>query len=387
MDLTELGWDSGFASVFAQLDDPDARPARVAREDRGAYLVLSEFGELRARLSGRFHHDVQSTGRGAYLGLSEFGKLRALMSKRYHHDARSRHKLPVVGDWVAVRAHAERGGATIRALVPRRSFLARKAAGKDDESEETAQQVLVANVDTAFLVTGLDGNFNIRRIERYVTLVSASGVAPVVVLNKSDLCDDVDARAAEVQAVVCGVPVHAMSAVANVGLDVLNGYMGKGRTVVFLGSSGVGKSTIINRLLGEERQKVTEISGPIGKGLHTTSNRELIALPGGAMLIDTPGMRELHVWADEDVLNTTFDDVEELMRQCRFRDCRHQSEPGCAVKAALEDGSLSPERFSNYLRLQRELGSLARRQARKFRIAERKRGRWKRMAVRESDED
>lgn len=386
MDLVDLGWGSFFEEAFAQLDEPGLHPARIAREDKGAYLVLSEFGELRARLSGRFHHDVQLTDGGAYLGLGEFGELRALMSGRYHHDVRSRDKLPAVGDWVAVRARPEQDEATICALLPRRSFLARKAASRDDEAEEAAQQVLVANVDTAFLVTGLDGNFNIRRIERYVTLAGASGVAPVVVLNKTDLCDDVAARVAEVEAVASGAPVHAMSAVENDGLDALNRYLGKGKTIVFLGSSGVGKSTIINRLFGEERQKVTAISGPVGKGMHTTSNRELMQLPGGAMLIDTPGMRELHVWADEDALSTTFEDVEELTRQCRFRDCRHQSEPGCAVKAAIEDGSLSPKRFSNYLRLQRELSTLARRQARKSRLGERKRSRWKKMATQEDDE-
>jgi ribosome biogenesis GTPase len=386
MDLAELGWDSVWAEALARLEAPNASPARVAREDKGAYLVLSEFGELRARLSGRFFYDVQSTGGGAYLAVREFDELRPLMSERYHHDTQSRDKLPAVGDWVAVRAQPEQGEATICALLPRRSILARKAASKEDEAEETAQQVLVANVDTAFLVTGLDGNFNPRRIERYVTLVTASGVAPVVVLNKTDLCDDVDARVAEVERVAGGVPVHAMSAVEDDGVDVLNWYLGTGKTIVFLGSSGVGKSTIINRLLGEGRQKVTAISGPIGKGMHTTSNRELIALPGGAMLIDTPGMRELHVWADEGALSETFEDIEELIVQCRFRDCRHQSEPGCAVKAAIEDGSLSPERFSNYLRLQRELASLARRRAKKARLAWRKRKRWRKTAARQDDE-
>jgi ribosome biogenesis GTPase len=367
---------------LAQLDAPDVRPARVAREDKGAYLVLSELGELRAQLSGRFFHKVQSEGGGVYLGLKEFDELRALMSKRHHHDVQLRDRLPVVGDWVAVRTHRGHEGAMICALLPRRGFLARKAASKDDEAEETTQQILVANVDTAFIVTGLDGNFNLRRIERYVTLVSASGVAPVVVLNKSDLCDDVAARVAEVAAVAGGVPIHAMSAATSDGLDALNGYLRTGATLVLIGSSGVGKSTIINRVLGEERQKVTAISGPIGKGMHTTTSRELIALPGGAMLIDTPGMRELHVWADEDALSTTFEDVEALAAQCRFRDCRHQSEPGCAIKAAIEDGSLSPERFRNYLRLQRELSSLARRQSHKARQAEKKFGKWKKMVAR-----
>jgi ribosome biogenesis GTPase len=385
MNLTELGWDSFLQNAFEQVEEAGARPARVAREDKGAYLVLSEFGELRARLSGRFLHDVQARG-GAYLGTSEFAALRADMSSRHHRDVRSRDRLPAVGDWVTIRAQAAQGEATICALLPRRSFLARKAASRDEVAEEAEQQVLVANVDTAFLVTGLDGNFNIRRIERYVTLVTASSVAPVIVLNKSDLCDDVAARLAEVEAVASGVPIHAMSAVANDGLDALSEYLAAGNTVVFLGSSGVGKSTIINRLLGEERQKVTAISGPIGKGVHTTANREMMALPGGAMLIDTPGMRELHVWADEAALGETFDDVEELARQCRFRDCRHRSEPGCAIKAAIDDGSLSPKRFSNYLRLQRELSTLARRRARKARRGENKRGRWKRMAARYDEE-
>jgi ribosome biogenesis GTPase len=382
MNLAELGWDSRWTDALEQLNVPGAHPARVAREDKGAYLVFSELGELRAHLSGQFLHDVQTEGGGAYLGSSEFDELRALMSSRYHHDVQSRDKLPVVGDWVAVRAQTGQGEAMICGLLPRRSYLARKAAGGTDESGETAQQILVANVDTAFIVTGLDGNFNLRRIERYVTLVTASGITPVVVLNKSDLCDDVAAKVAEVEAVAGGVPIHAMSAVANDDLDALDGYLAKGTTLVLIGSSGVGKSTIINRLLGEERQKVTAISGPIGKGMHTTTSRELIPLPGGAKLIDTPGMRELHVWADEEVLGTTFEDVEALAAECRFRDCRHQSEPGCAIKAAIEDGTLSPERFRNYLRLQRELSSLARRQSGKARLAEKKFGKWKKMVAR-----
>lgn len=377
MDLIELGWDSGFEAAFAQLDDPNARPARVAREDRGAYLVLCEFGELRARLSGRFHHDVQVQGGGVYLGVREFRELQQDMSERYHHDVRLRDKLPAVGDWVAVRAQAEQGEAAVCALLPRRSCLTRHAS-----AARTEEQILAANVDTAFLVTGLDGNFNVRRIERYVTLMMESRVTPVVVLNKADLCDDVDARVLKAKAVACGVPVHATSAVENDGLDVLSGYLGMGKTVVFLGSSGVGKSTIINGLLGEERQKVKTISSAVGKGLHTTTSRELIFFPTGGVLIDTPGMRELHVWADEGVLNKTFDDIEELAHQCRFRDCRHQSEPGCAVKAAIEDGRLSLERFRNYQRLQRELSKLARRQELKLSQSYHKRNKWKRTAVR-----
>ena len=345
MNLSDIGWDSFFEKAFEGFRDHGFVPARVAREDKDAYLVFSEHGELTGRVSGRIRHEAQSR--------SEF---------------------PAVGDWVAIEPRPEQGEATIHAVLPRKSRFSRRAPGG-----RTEEQVLAANVDTVFLVSGLDANFNVRRIERYVTLAWESGAGPVILLNKADVCEDVEARVSEVESAAFGVPVHAISATENEGLDVLLKYISRGRTVAFLGSSGVGKSTIINSLLGEERQKVDAISEAIGKGKHTTTHRELIVFPGGGVVIDTPGMRELQMWCDEDGLKQSFDDIEELAHLCRFRDCRHATEPGCAVRKALDEGVLDAERYGNYLRLQKELQFLARRQDYRARLADR--AKWKKIAM------
>ena len=345
MNLSDIGWDDFFEIGFEEFRDRGFVPARVAREDKEAYLVFSEHGELTARVSGRMRHDAQSR--------SEF---------------------PAVGDWVAIQARPKEGEATIHAVLPRKSRFSRKVPGG-----RTEEQVLAANVDTVFLVSGLDANFNVRRIERYVTLAWDSGAGPVILLNKADVCDDVQARISEVESAAFGVAVHAISATENEGLDVLGKYISKGKTVAFLGSSGVGKSTIINSLLGEERQKVNAISEAIGKGKHTTTHRELIVFPGGGVVIDTPGMRELQMWCDEDGLKQSFDDIEELTHLCRFTNCRHATEPGCAIKKALAEGALDAERYGNYLRLQKELRFLARRQDHRARLADR--AKWKKITM------
>ena len=252
---------------------------------------------------------------------------------RFRHRALGPADYPAVGDWTAVKP-GRGGGALIEAVLPRRSAFVRKAAG-----EITEAQVVAANVDTVFLVSGLDGDFNLRRIERYLTTAWTSGAAPVVVLNKADLRPDLESFVRAAAEVAAGVPVVAVSALTADGLAGIEPYLAPGRTVALLGSSGVGKSTLTNRLLGAERFRTAAMSDAAsGRGRHTTSSRELVRLPGGALLIDTPGMRELQLWADDSGLDRTFEEIEKLAARCRFPDCRHEREPDCAVRAAVESG-------------------------------------------------
>lgn len=340
--LVDLGWDPQVEQQFSAYREDGIVAGRVAREDRDRYVVWAEHGELTAKPSGRLRHTA--TDRGA---------------------------LPAVGDWVAVRPSADGGVGLIEAIVPRRSSLSRKAVragGPQYGPGRTEEQVLAANVDVAFLVSGLNEDFNPRRVERYLAAAWDSGARPVVILNKADLCDDVPARVASIELSAAGVSIHAVSAATNRGLEALGPYLMRGQTVVFLGSSGVGKSTIINRLLGEELQGTREVKAIDGRGRHATTAREMIVLPGGAVLIDTPGLREIGLWDDGGGLELVFDDVTELARACRFRDCRHVSEPGCAVKEAVVQGRLDPKRLENYLRLQREQAILAVRRSQRARM-------------------
>jgi ribosome biogenesis GTPase / thiamine phosphate phosphatase len=345
MNHEELGWDSHFEGGVEACQSEGLIPARVAREDRQMYAVLCADGELTAEVSGKMRHEAQ--------GKDEF---------------------PAVGDWVAIAPRAEEGKATIHVVLPRRSAFSRKVAGGNTEA-----QVVAANVDTVFLVSGLDGDFNTRRIERYLTVAWDSGANPVVVLNKADLCEDVAARMEDVEAVAFGVPIHAVSALDNTDIDALRSYLGSGKTVAFLGSSGVGKSTLVNSLIGAERQATGAVRDDDSRGRHTTTRRELIVCPGGGVLIDTPGMRELQLWADEEGLKRTFDDVEELAARCRFGDCSHQSEPGCAIQEALADGTLDAARYGSYTKLQRELQHLERKQS--HRAAQIEKDKWKKIKV------
>lgn len=323
-----LGWSPELEEAFAPHAEQGLVPARVTIQSRGLYLVTGDDGEREAEISGRLRH--QAAGGD----------------------------LPAVGDWVALRLPPGNGRATIAAVLPRRTKLSRKVAERELE-----EQVVAANVDVVFLVTSLNRELKLRRLERYLATAWESGASPVIVLTKSDLADDVAERTAEVESIAFGVPVHVVSAVTGEGVEALPAYFAGNRTAVFLGSSGVGKSTLINVLAGEEIQVTAAIREADDRGRHTTTRRELIQLPGGGIVIDTPGMRELQLWESEDGMDTAFADIAVLTTQCRFNDCAHRTEPGCAIRAALADGSLDPERWSSYQKLQRELARLARRRS------------------------
>jgi ribosome biogenesis GTPase / thiamine phosphate phosphatase len=333
--LDELGWDDAWSSAFEQLQEENLTAARVAAQHRGAYAVWTAAGELRARAAGRLY---------------------------YAHEVGA--PIPAVGDWVGVQ------DTTITSILPRRSAFIRKRAGFGSD-----EQVLAANVDTAFLLAGLDDDFSLRRLERYITTAWDSGAAPVVVLTKADLCDDVADAMLQVESVAIGVPVYPISNVTGVGIDELASHLLPGQTAVLLGSSGVGKSTLLNRLAGSELMRTAEIAAD-GTGRHTTTHRELVRLPGGALVIDTPGLRELQFW-DGDV-SAAFEDVEALAAECRFRDCAHAHEPGCAVLGAVDNGTLALDRLRSWRKFQRELESIAARTDRRLRAARKKR--WKAIA-------
>jgi ribosome biogenesis GTPase len=321
MDLKDYGWDEGLSAQFEAYAEHGLLPGRVVKQFRGRLTLVTPQGELSGEVSGRFRHQAIS-----------------------HAD------YPVVGDWAAIEPVGD-GPALIQALLPRRSAFTRKVAGEVVEAQVTA-----ANVDTVFLISGLDGDFNLRRIERYLTTAWACGAAPVIVLNKADLRPDLQDVIAAVARTAPGVPVVAVSALTAGGLKDIEPHLVRGKTVALLGSSGVGKSTLINRLLGEERFPTAPVSdAEEGRGRHTTTSRELVRLPGGALLIDTPGMRELQLWADDEGLDRAFDDIVMLAARCRFHDCRHEREPACAVRAAVEAGILDIRRLESYLKLRREL--------------------------------
>ena len=334
--LEELGWDADWASSFGQLQEDNLSVGRVAAQHRGAYDVWTADGELRARAAGRLF---------------------------YEHEVGA--PIPAVGDWVALQER------TITSILPRRSAFLRKRAGFSSD-----EQVLAANVDTAFLLGGLDDDFSLRRLERYITTAWDSGAAPVVVLTKADLCADVAEAVLVVESVAIGVPVHPVSNVTGEGIDQLAPHLRPGRTAVLLGSSGVGKSTLLNRLAGEELMRTAAVASD-GTGRHTTTHRELVRLPQGALVIDTPGLRELQFW-DGDV-SAAFEDIEALAAECRFRDCAHAREPGCAVLGAVDDGSLELDRLRNWRKFQRELESIAARTDHRLRLARKKR--WKEIAA------
>jgi ribosome biogenesis GTPase len=319
--LNPYGWNSYFQEQLELIEGEGLAPARVVSESRNSYDVAARQGELKAKISGSMRYRLDETGRR-----------------------------PAVGDWVAITTDGRE--AVIQAVLPRKSRFSRQAAG-----ERTEEQVVAANIDTVFIVNGLDGgrSFNLRRIERYLTLAWNSGASPVIILNKADLCPDMGAYLDDVESVAAGIPVHSVSAIEGTGLDALKGYLKEGRTVAFLGSSGVGKSALINALLGSERQQTGAIREDDHEGRHTTTRRELILIPGGAAVIDTPGMRELQLWAEQEDLDTTFNEISAIAAGCRFADCGHDNEPGCAVREAIEQGLIDEARLESYRKLKKEL--------------------------------
>ncbi len=335
--LAPLGWDAEFAAAFGALNDAALVPARVGIEHNHIYRVFTAEGERMAQAAGRLKHEA--TGQD---------------------------QLPAVGDWVAVALNETDNTATIRSILPRRSSFSRKAAG-----DPTKRQVVAANIDFVLVVAGLDRDFNPRRIARYLVAAAESGARPVVVLNKRDLRKDLDAAFGEVRDAAPSVPIHATCGKTGAGVDQLETYLAPGRTVALLGSSGAGKSTLINRLLGEERQRTQPVRHTDQRGRHTTIHRELITCPGGGIIIDTPGMRELQIWDSDRALEDAFTDIDELASECRFRDCRHVTEPGCAVHNAVEEGKLNSARLNQYRRLAEERAELVQRREELARLRDR----------------
>ena len=336
--IAQYGWSDLLAAAFAPHASAGHTPGRVVVQQRDRYLVATDEGELRAKASGRLRHEAREAG------------------------------YPAVGDWVALSMNPEERAATIHAVLPRRTAFVRRAA-----DSLQSLQVIAANIDVAFIVTSMNADLNPRRIERYLAAAWQSGARPVVVLTKSDLCADPQGQAAEIEALAAGCPVMVVSAREGFGLDGLLAHVGAGETCVLIGSSGVGKSTLVNAFLGEDRMATRAIREGDDQGRHTTSHRQLVLLPGGGLIVDTPGIREVGLIDADEGVSVVFDDIERLALDCRFNDCGHTHEPGCAVRAALQSGALDPGRWAHFQKLGLELAVVDEKADRAAKDAERRR--------------
>ena len=323
--LVEWGWDDGHAAAFDVHAAGGLEPGRVVVEDRGSYLVVLAHGESRATLSGRFRYDAELEPSGT--------------------------GYPVVGDWVALQKTGDPDHRIVQGLLPRRTAVIRRAP----TDRHAPEQVLAANVDLLLIVTSLNHELNSRRLERYLALAWSSGAQPVVVLNKADLAPDVDSAVAWIEPIAGAAPVHAVSATSGFGLDALAGRLSDGQTVALMGSSGVGKSTLVNALASRPVETTGAIREDDSRGRHTTTRRHLVRIPGRGLVLDTPGMRELGLVDDDGGLDNAFADIDRLAASCRFSDCGHDREPGCAVREAIADGSLEASRLANRRKLEREV--------------------------------
>jgi len=344
-DIKKLGWNEYFEANFNSLRcEKDMMAARIIAEHRETYKILCEAGELSAEITGKMRFA-----------------------------AKCRVDFPAVGDFVAVSARPDEKSASIHAVIPRKTAICRKATG-----DYSYEQIVAANVDIVFIVTSLNGEYKPRRLERYLTLVYESGAKPVIILTKADLCEDYEAMAEQTRAACIGVDTIVASSITGLGFENIEAALKPGITAVFAGSSGVGKSSVLNRLMGRDIQKINEIREDDARGRHTTTHRELFLLESGALLIDTPGMRELQMSDDLNGLEEAFNDIESLAQNCRYRDCRHDAEPGCAVASAIERGELDYKRFQNYKNLRREIEHYAAQSDARLRRAEEKK--WKQIA-------
>jgi ribosome biogenesis GTPase len=327
--LREFGWSDQFAAAYQPWESKiDIQPGRVAIEFNQIFRIYVEGGEIDAITAGRLKHR-----------------------------ARGRVELPAVGDWVAIRKRPEEDRGVIMAVLPRRSAFTRRAAG-----DPTGEQVVATNVDVVFVVMGLDRDYNPRRLERYLVMARESGASPAIILTKPDLASDLSSQLNEVTTLAGDIVVHVVNPKVGEGLEHLRQHLAPGRTAALLGSSGVGKSTIINRLVGTDVRRTQEVRPSDSRGRHTTTHREIVMLPDGGLIIDTPGMRELQLWDASESVKETFEEIEALAPDCHFGDCRHRDEPRCAVKAALAEGKISADRLESYLKVQEELAELARQQ-------------------------
>ncbi|MDX8365809.1 ribosome small subunit-dependent GTPase A [Cytobacillus sp. IB215665] len=344
MNLLTLGWNKQFEEAFLPYKNSEYSVGRVALEHKRMYRIFTEQGELLGEVSGKFRYNTLA-----------------------------REDFPAVGDWVVITTQQNEDRALIHAVLPRQSKFSRKSAG-----EVTEEQIVATNVNSIFLVAALNQDFNLRRLERYILLTWESGANPVIVLSKSDLCTDIEEKLARVEAIAFGVPIHVISAKEDTGIESLQQYLTDGQTVALLGSSGAGKSTLSNKLYGKDVQAVQQVREGDDRGRHTTTHRELIVLTTGGIIIDTPGMRELQLWDSEDSVAQSFQDIEALSEHCRFTNCKHQSEPGCAVLSAIDQGVLEQSRFLSFVKIKKELAYLERKADNKARIAERKK--WKKIS-------
>jgi len=339
IDLKKLGWNDFFQNSFDSIVNNRFSPARVASEHRDCYALFTESGEMKASISGKLRFE-----------------------------SRERGDLPAVGDWVAADIFPEEKSAIINAVLSRKSKFSRKIPG-----EKTEEQILAANIDTIFWVTSMNRDLNPRRIERFIFSAAKSGTEPVIIINKADLEEDPEQTASEISEKIPDIKVFTVSALNGYNFEKLMPFLKEGKTVAFLGTSGVGKSSIINRLAGEKILNVSEIRDKDQKGRHTTTVRQMIFLSSGGLVIDTPGIRELQIW-ESDGESGAFDDIEKAAENCRYRNCTHEAEPGCAVKELVEKGIIEPKRLENYKKMKKESFHIEKRTSQRAKLEEKRKG-------------